>query len=406
MSQGKTKPVCVIIGQGAAGAAAANELKRLDSDSAVMIVSNEREGFYSRIDLPDIIGGRREAREALLQRPGQFQEKGIDCVAGEPAVRICPGDRSVELSSGRRLHYDRLLLATGARPVVPRLPGMNADGVFALWTLAQAEAISQAATAARAAVVIGAGLIGLKTALALRKRGLRVTVVERMDRVLPQQLDAAAAAILEAAVRAGGVELLTSVQVNAVETSGGRVTGIRTGSRQLPCELVICAAGVKPETALAETADLALGAGIVTDACLRTSQDDVYAAGDAAEVADIRGQRTTSAGWPAAVEQGIIAARNMAGGQEQYAGYVAANSVEIAGVPLVSAGYMQNGSEAEILVQQDGNAYRRLIVKNNRLQGFVLMGDIRQSGVLAGVLARQDVLRPGKALDYIELLAL
>lgn len=406
MKKGKTSPMYVIIGQGAAGAAAANELKQLKNEAIVTIVSNEQEGFYSRIDLPDIISGKREGQDALLQTPLQFRNKGVHCLTGEQVIRISPDDHSVELTAGRRLYYDKLLLATGARPVLPRLPGMEAAGVFTLWTMEQAEAILLAAARAKAAVVIGAGLIGIKTALALHQRGLRVTIIEQMDRVLPQQLDEAGAAILEAAIREEGVELLTNTRMNAVETSGGRVAGIRAGTRLIACDMVVCAIGVRPDMDLARTAGLVLGAGIVTDEFLQTSQADIYAAGDAAEVIDVFGQQTMSAGWPAAVEQGIIAARNMAGVQTQYPGYLNQNSVEIAGIPLVSAGTIHARDGEEILCWQNGNTYRKLVLNNNRLQGFLLLGDIREAGVLAGVLTSQRPILPGNSFHYAKLLEL
>lgn len=406
MKTGKARPVYVIIGQGAAGAAAANELKRLENEAAVTIVSNEQEGFYSRIDLPDLISGKREAQDALLQTPAQFRDKGIHCLTGEQVTRISPDDHSVELTAGRRLYYDKLLLATGARPVLPRLPGMEAAGVFSLWTMEQAKGILLAAAGAKAAVVIGAGLIGIKTALALHQRGLRVTILEQMDRVLPQQLDEAGAEILSTAIRAGGVELLTNTRMNAVETSGGRVTGVHAGTQLIACDMVVCAIGVRPDTELARTAGLVLGAGIVTDGFLQTSEADIYAAGDAAEVSDVFGQQTMSAGWPAAVEQGIIAARNMAGAQAQYPGYLTQNSVEIAGVPLVSAGTISARDGEEILSWQNGSTYRKLVLNNNRLQGFLLVGDIREAGVLAGVLASQRPIVPGNSLHYAKLLEL
>ncbi|WP_312516063.1 FAD-dependent oxidoreductase [Anaerospora sp.] len=406
MKKTTASPKYVIIGQGAAGAAAANEIKQLENEAVVTIISNEHEGFYSRIDLPDIISGKRETRDALLQTPAQFQDKGIHCLTGEQVIWISPDDHSVELTAGRRLYYDKLLLATGARPMLPRLPGMEATGVFSLWTIEQAKDILLAAAGAKAAVVIGAGLIGIKTALALHQRGLRVTILEQLDRVLPQQLDEAGAEILATAIRAGGVELLTSTRMEAVETSGGRVTGVRAGTRLIACDIVVCAIGVRPDMELARTAGLSLGAGIVTDQFLQTSQADIYAAGDAAEVIDVFGQQTMSAGWPAAVEQGIIAARNMAGVQMRYPGYLTQNSVEIAGIPLVSAGTIYARDGEEILSRQDGNTYRKLVLTNNRLKGFLLMGDIRQAGVLAGVLTRQQPIVPGNSFHYAKLLEL
>jgi NAD(P)H-nitrite reductase large subunit len=407
MSTGKAKPNYLIIGQGAAGAAAANELRRLDNNAGITVIANEREGFYSRIDLPDIISGKRSSQDALLQSPAQFQAKGIQCLTGVQAVNICPEEHSIELSSGQRLNYDKLLLATGSWPVLPKLPGVEAAGVYTVWTMAQAAEISQAAAKAQSVVVIGAGLIGLKTALALLQRGLHVTVIERMNRILPQQLDEPGATLLESAVRAGGVEVFTGVQVDTVETCGGKVTGIRAGTRLVPCEMVICAAGIKPDTAIAQTAGLDIGAGIVTDEFLQTSRTDIYAAGDAAEVMDVFGrQRLLSAGWPAAVEQGIIAARNMSGClNERYLGYLAKNSVEIAGIPLVSAGNVQGEGEYEILSQKNGCVYKRLVFKDNRLHGFLLMGDIRQAGVLAGAIARPDMSVTGACCSYVDLLA-
>ncbi len=409
---GKAQPAWLIVGQGAAGAAAARELRQLDSGAAITVIASEQAGFYSRIDLPDIISGKRRPEEAVLQTPAQFQAAGICCLTGVQAVSIRPEEHCVVLASGQQLHYDRLLLATGALPVRPALPGITADGVYTLWTLEQTAAISLAAAEAGAAVVIGSGLIGLKTALALRQRGLQVTVIERMNRVLPQQLDETGAALLAAALRARGIEILTGVQVEAVATAGGKVAGIRAGSWLVPCGLVVCAAGVKADTALARTAGLEIGAGIRVNEFLQTSGADIYAAGDAAEVLTVLDrQHCLSAGWPAAVEQGIIAARNLSGRtREAYGGYLAKNSVEIAGVPLVSAGNVQGGDGAEVLVRQSGSAYKRLVIKNNRLHGFLLMGDIRQAGVLAGVMARADAGgcrgAAGAAGSYVDLLAL
>ncbi|MDF2499736.1 MAG: nasB [Anaerosporomusa subterranea] len=401
----------VIIGQGAAGTAAANELRKLDKDAQITVLTNETDCFYSRIDLPDIVAGKYRPQDAVLQTAEQFKAKEIRCIMGQYATRILPDERIVELSSGQRLGYRKLLLATGARLVAPKLEGITARGVYSLWTMAQAAGIIAAAAVAKSAVVIGAGLIGLKTALALTKRGLRVTVIERMDRVLPQQLDEPGAAIIETGLGVAGVDLLTGVQVDAVETCNGSVIGVRMGRKILACDMVIVAAGTRPNTDLAQASGIKIAAGIITDEYLQTSEKDIYAAGDVAQVTDlISKQSIVSATWPAAVEQGEVAARNMAGDTTPYHGYLTMNSVEIAGIPLVSAGDVTGSDGDEIVAVRNENLYKRLVLRDNVLKGVLLIGDIRQAGVLAGAVACSTNLQRyaplGASFSFVDLLTL
>lgn len=411
MAAGKVAAMYLIIGQGAAGTAAANELKRLDASAPVTVVTNERDWYYSRIDLPDIVSAEYRPAEAVLQSAEQFADKGISCIMGVPAVHIRPAERCVELANGQRLEYHKLLLATGSQPNMPKITGIDSLGVYPLWTMAHAQAITAFAASARAAVMIGAGLIGLKTALALKKRGLKVTVVEKMNRVLPEQLDDTGASILEARLKAAGVEVLTGTQVDAIIAMGGRAAGVASGDRMLPSDMVIVCAGVRPNTGLARETGAAVRAGIVTDEFLQSSLPDIYAAGDAAEVVDIIGKRSVvSAGWPAAVEQGILAARYMSSGRvAPYQGYLSMNSVEIAGMPLVSAGDINGGDGIDIVVSGNGSFYKRFAFEDNMIKGFLLMGDIRQAGVLTGALSRSERVQPeavmSQAFGYGNLIA-
>ena len=179
----------IVIGQGIAGATAAETLRKLDPQNPVTVITGERDYVYSRIDLPDIIAGRYEPAASTLRTAEDFAKAGIECLMGETAAALLRDEKAVVLSSGKRLPYDKLLLATGSLPVVPPVPGAGTPGVYSLWTLQQAGEIVDAAGKARSAVVVGAGLIGLKTALALKKRGLNVAVIEKLPRLLPRQLD-------------------------------------------------------------------------------------------------------------------------------------------------------------------------------------------------------------------------
>jgi nitrite reductase (NADH) large subunit len=401
----------VIIGQGAAGVSAAKTLRRLDPDAPVTVVSEEKDHFYSRIDLPDIVAGKRAPAEAELAAADEFAAARITCRLGEKVARILPAEASVELASGERIPYKKLLLATGSLPVLPPIPGIDASGVYTLWTLAQAREIIAAATTAKTAVVVGSGLIGLKSALALAARGLAVTIVEKLPRVMPRQLDGIGAGMVESRLRALGLEVLTNTEVTGFCAAGGAVSGVRLAGRTLACDMVVMAIGVKPNTALAAAAGLKVGRGIAADGAMRTSQPDIFAAGDCAETVDIlSGLPAVPAIWPVAVEEGRVAAANMAGQPLTFDGAVAMNSVEIAGVPLVSVGDIDGAPEDTVLVSRQEDSYRKIVVRGSVVRGILCLGDIRQAGVLGGLVLRQaEVGDPGSLLSprlsYIDLIA-
>ncbi|MDR3590615.1 MAG: FAD-dependent oxidoreductase [Negativicutes bacterium] len=383
----------IIIGQGAAGTTAAKTLREIDPATPVTVITAERDYFYSRIDLPDIIGGKVEPETAVLQTPEAFEAMGVTCLMDTTVKAIHTDSQQVELATGERLNYKKLLLATGSEPVMPRLPGIDAQGVHTLWTMDQARAMIAAAAAAKSAVVVGAGLIGLKTALALTARGLKVTVVERLPRVMPRQLDDAAAAMVSERLAAKNVEVLVDTEVRGIVAADGVVTGVELAGKKLACDMVIMAIGVKPSTALAAAAGLRTGRGIAVDLCQMTSTEGVYAAGDAAETTDaLSGEPAVPAIWPAAVEQGRIAAWNMAGSRLEYDGAVAMNSVEVAGMPLVSVGDIEGQAEDEVFISRKGGNYRKIVLRGKVVRGVLCLGDIRQAGAIGGLILRRTEL--------------
>ncbi len=380
----------IVIGQGIAGSTAATMLRKQDPHTPVAVITNELHYVYSRIDLPDIIAGKYEPAASVLRTAEDFAKAGIECLMGETAVALLRDEKAVLLSSGRRFQYDKLLLATGSLPVVPPVPGAGAPGVYSLWTLQQAGEIFDATGKARSAVVVGAGLIGLKTALALKKRGLNVTVIEKLPRLLPRQLDDEASDMLAESVREEGVEILVGMGVDAISVDSGAVSGVNAGGRVFPADLVVMAIGVKPNIGLAVAAGIETGRGITVDEFQRTSDPDVYAAGDAAETLDpLTGDRTIPASWPVAVAQGRIAASSMAGGRATYDGMVAMNAVEIGGMPLVSIGDIEGRTGDEVLVERRNGAYRKVVIRDGKIRGVLFLGEIRQAGVIGSLISRR-----------------
>ena len=383
----------IIIGQGAAGTSAARTLRRLDAAMPVTMITDEKDYFYSRIDLPDIVGAKYEPAESELQGAEAFRELGISCRMSERVTAIHPAEKSVELANGERLGYSKLLLATGSLPIKPTILGWQSEGVHVLWTMAQTRDISRAAENASSAVVVGAGLIGLKTALALASRGLKVTVLEKLPRVMPRQLDETAAQIIAAAAGGKGVQVMVGTEVRAILSRNGAVTGVQVEGRELPCEMVVMAVGVKPNVELAKAAGLEVGRGITVDTRQQTSAPDIYAAGDAAECVDpLTGSRVVPAIWPVAVEQGEVAASNMVGIDAEFNSGMAMNAVEIAGVPLISIGDFEGQPGDEIVTSGSGSSYRRLVLRGNAVRGVVCIGDIRQAGVIGSQVLRQAQL--------------
>ena len=389
----------IIIGQGAAGSSAARTLRRLAPATPVTMITDEQDYFYSRIDLPDIIAGKVGATESELQGSEAFRELGVVCRMNQRVTAIHPDEKTVELASGERLKYSKLLVATGSLPVIPPLPGRAAKGVYALSTMAHTREIAQAAKSARRAVVIGAGLIGLKSALALAGHGLEVTVVEKLSRVMPRQLDDTAANVIADAVCRKGVAVTLSTEVKAITVSDGVVTGIQLEAKELACDMVLMAVGVKPNVELAQAAGIKVGRGIIVDACQQTSGADIYAAGDVAETIDpLTGDRVLPAIWPVAVEQGEVAASNMTGTQAEFKGGVAMNAIEIAGIPLVSIGDLEGETGDEVLTSGVGTSYRKLVLRGNKVRGVLCLGDIRQAGVIGSQVLHQTEVTDASSL--------
>lgn len=391
----------VIIGQGIAGTTAANTLRRLDPGAGITLITAEQDSFYSRIDLPDVIAGKIVPAAAELQSSAEFAARGIACRMGEHVEAVLRDRKQVRLASGECLSYDKLLLATGSLPVIPALRGIDASGVATLWTMPDARRIIVAAASVRRIVVIGAGLIGLKTALALAARGAAVTVVEKLPRVMPRQLDDTGSRMVAERLAGKGIDLMLGCEVTGIHTQGGAVTGVAVGDRTLAADMLILAIGVRPNLALAAGAGLNVRRGIAVDAQQRTSAPEIYAAGDVAESSDhVTGLPVVPATWPVAAEQGRVAAANMAGRPEQFDGSVAMNSVDVADLALVSVGEIEGKDGDEVFVSQSAIAYRKIILRRNRLRGVICLGDIRQAGVLARLLWRQvDIPAPARLLS-------
>lgn len=378
----------VIIGNGIAGVTAADVIRRHWREGELHLVAAERHPFYNRMGITQLITGR-SALEGLVLMPARwYAERAVTTWLNTRVRRIDAAARRVELGTGETLDYDRLLVTAGSEAFVPPLAGWPRPGAFVLRDAEDAMAIREYVQAhdVRHAVVAGGGLLGLEAAYALLRLGLRVRVLDRSPQLLARQLDARASAILQAYLEGLGLQLGFRQEVAALEGEPAlRSVRLKDGG-DLEAQLLVVAAGIVPATGLAAAAGAETGRGILVDDGMRTSLPGVFAAGDAAEW---RGQPGAVPGlWPVAVEQGRVAALNALGADAAYVPRPQPVALKVAGVDLTSIGEFQPREGDEVLVAEDGPRYRKLVLREGRAVGALLLGHPELADALTTAVTR------------------
>jgi 3-phenylpropionate/trans-cinnamate dioxygenase ferredoxin reductase subunit len=310
----------VIVGGGMAGAKAAETLREEGFDGRIVLIGAESLRPYERPPLSkDYLRGETEQEKVHVHSEAYYGEHDIDLRLGREVSRLDTGSREVTLDDGETLRYDRLLLATGAEPRRLPIPGADLDGVLYLRTVPDSDRIRERLDRGGSLVVVGAGWIGAEVAASARQRGMEVTIVEPMSVPLERVLGPEMGAFYRDVHADQGVRLLLGTGVEGFE-GGTAVERVRTNDGQtLDCDAVVVGVGVKPRTALAEAAGLAMGDGVLADELLQTSAEGVFAAGDVVSAQHpFYGQRIRVEHWANALEQGPAAARNMLGAGAPY----------------------------------------------------------------------------------------
>ncbi len=390
----------LIVGMGPAAISAARAIRSVDGEGQLVLVSDEPYLPYSRIFITDYLAGKAGLDDMLIDAA----EFGAEFLKPERVTAVDSVRREVELASGRTLVYDRLLVASGARPQLPEFPGCRLAGVGGLRTLADAGALARLvdADAPARVVVLGGGLVSLKAAGALTERGAKVTVVVASGQVLSQIIDRTAAGMVQERMARAGVELLLNDDiVEALATGGagaaangdaGAVRSVRLRSgRVLPCDALVVGKGVVPNLDFLAGTGVEVVRGVVVDGLARTSVPGLWAAGDVAEGPDLLTGRTeVHATWPNAVAQGRTAGLDMAGAQAEPLPGLRVNAGSFFGLQLASAGLVRapEGAE-EIVLGPDGDFYRKIIVAGGLVTGAMLVGDVNGAGIWQSLIARR-----------------
>ncbi len=380
----------VIIGAGMAANRLLGEIaERCPGDYDVTILGAEAHRPYNRILLSPLLAGERAAEDLVLEESRAFA--GAAFHLGDPVAFLDREQRVAITESGRRFPYDRLVLAVGSEPIRPQLPGIDLSGVFTFRDRADADALIDASAAARCAVVVGGGLLGLEAACGLARRGVEVTVVHLMGWLMERQLDRAAGELLRLSLEARGIKVILSAETEAVLGEGAAAALRLNHDRVLPADLVVFAIGVRPSVALAKSSGLAVRRGIIVDDGMATSDPAILAIGECVE------HRGATYGLVAPLwEQAAVAAARLAGdGASHYAGSLPSTSLKVTGVELFSAGEIHASDGAEEILYEDPEAgiYRKLVIKEGRLAGAVLLGDARDGVWYAELMRRAEDIR-------------
>lgn len=360
----------VIVGNGVAGTTAAENIRKLDQEGTITILTNEDLPFYYRIRLNEYLSGNLKEEELLAKKAVWYKDLEIDLKLQSPIVGGDPQEKVLFDEDKGEFSYDTLLIATGSHSFIPPITGSEKKGVFAIRSIQDCRGISGWAKKAEEVVLIGGGLLGLEAGNALLKLGLKVTVVEFFPRLLPRQLDDDGAKRLQTIMEGMGFSFRLGAKTQEI-TGDNEVTGVSLeGGESLNAQMVVISAGVRPNMELARPLGLETDKGIKIDEYLRTNQPDIYSAGD---VAEFKGMPYGI--WPAAMEQGKIAGTNMAGGSLVYEGTIMANTLKVVGVDLASAGEIDADGKFDAKVVTDEKTYKKIVIDNNLIIGCIMLGD-------------------------------
>jgi NADPH-dependent 2,4-dienoyl-CoA reductase/sulfur reductase-like enzyme len=387
----------VIIGNGPAGVVAAETLRRLQPDAEITLIGDEPDPPYSRMAIPYFLHGNiGEAGTHLRKTPAHFDNLQIREIRGR-VEKIDVAGKQLQIGGGRQ-PYDTLLIATGSHPVRPPVPGMDLPNVHTCWTLADARAIAARAKPGSRVLQLGAGFIGCIIMEALAARKTELTIVEMGDRMVPRMMTAKAGAMIKRWVENKGVKVFCNAAITSITERDGALSAKLSTGDSIAADLVICAAGVRPNIAFLEGTGIAVQRGIRVDNAMRTNLPDIYAAGDVTEAIGFHsGEPELNAIQPNAADQARVAATNMTGGDMTSQGSLAINVLDTLGLISTSFGQWQGaskeqGGEGVELIDEQNYRYLSLQFQQDVLIGATSIGRTDHVGALRGLVQSRTAL--------------
>jgi NAD(P)H-nitrite reductase large subunit len=387
----------IVVGSGPAGISAAEEIRKTDPAGSITMITADPHPAYSPVMLTYWMSGHYTNERLFFRDMGSWAaDHRVDLRCDKQVTAIDVQRQVVTLAPGEEFAYDRLLIATGAVPLIPPIPGIRAKGVCTFRTFADAEEILTSRRDLEHLCIMGGGFIGIKLACHLRERGLSVLVVEKEPRLASRIFDQRASDIVKEQLHSHGISVETGTGITDISNRDGWVSGVRLeDGRMFPAQILVVAVGVRPNTSFIEAPITTTGGGIPVDERMETLAPHMYAAGDVATTRDsITSLPFSNAVWPAATRQGKVAGANMAGGRRTYVHNFSLNALNLYGLQVASAGHSlePKGDGIAVFQEERGDGYRKIVLKSGVLIGFILIGDTSRAGSFLSRMKRGDVI--------------
>lgn len=369
----------IIIGGSIAGVSAAEAARLQDPDADILILSSDTYAPYYRLRICEIFNDPEAVVKLQLHPQSWYEERKIRLETGVEVLEVMPDSKQLRLSDGRTLSFRSLVIASGSQSFKPTVAGIDRPGVFTLWTMQDALNIAAALPNAKQVIVIGGGLLGLETAFQVRRRGLAVRIIEKMQRLLVNQLDSDGSTVLTKRVQTLGVEVITDADITeligSVTDPKAPVSGVRLADgREFTADLVLVSIGVRSNVDFLKDSGLVIPRRILTDARLQTNIPGIFAAGDAAEP-----NNYWFGLWSVSRAEGLAAGANAAGGQSDFVGVVPPYVLNTMNTKVAVQGDQgkpdQPAYTYQITLDPDTTNYRKLVYKDGKLCGYMLVGD-------------------------------
>lgn len=376
----------VIIGNSTAAVGCIEGIRQEDTKGSITVIASEPYHTYSRPLISYLLYGKTDEQRMKYRPDSFYKEKKCTAMLGRTAEKVNAEAKKVILDNGEEIPYDKLLIAAGSAPFIPPMNGLEkVEKRFTFLSLDDAKALEKAISADSRVLIIGAGLIGLKCAEGICDRVKQITVVDLADRILPSILDEEGSGIVQEHIEKKGIRFF--LNDSAAELTDGRAV-LKSGT-ELDFDVLVVAVGVRPNISLAAEAGAETGRGIVTNKKCETTLPDIYAAGDCAQSHDITtGQDRVLALLPNAYMQGECAGINMAGGDKRYDKAIPMNAIGFFGLHIITAGTY----DGEVYTVKKGHSYKKLFTKDNRLMGYILIGDIQRAGIYTSLIREKTPL--------------
>lgn len=390
----------VIIGNSVAMVGAVEAIRKYDTSSEIVVISDETYHVYSRPLISYYLGNLVSEDKMIYREKDFYRKNKVETVFGIKAISIDERKKEVYLEKGDSISFDKLLIATGGKPIIPPVEGLNKKNVHTFIKMDDAKKLKEAAKPGSKAVIVGGGLIGFKAAEGLHHLGVDVTIVELADRILSTILDAEGASLVSQSLQNDGIKIITGTTVDKI-IGDEYVKGVLLkNGQELEADNLIIAIGVVPNVDVVRNTSISINRGILVDNTMKTSVEDVYAAGDVAEGYDmlVESNRVVPI-WPNAYMQGEIAGLNMIGINKSFKGIFPMNSIGYKNTNMITAGITNpQQEEFEIISKIDHNRkyYKKFVVKENRLVGFILINDIDRAGLFTGFIKNETDITPFK----------